>query len=397
MGGVLGNPSECASVRSTRGPCEGGCTLNAAFALRCPSPLSSWLEVADTNLLIQHANGADLFGFHHEGGLIPLRHWDEANLRRELALDAEGSPIVVQELEGGTIGIDWDGLADGEHELSMNPLFDAAFDDGTLHVLGTMSEGLALWSLAADGTTELKTVAELDSAPALFVADSSPIKVVFGTDRLALWSFGDSAPRAFTSVPSAPARPGFVSAAELGERLIVGYRPQASESGAASGNIFVNDAGAETVVGAARTLLCPAGYIAYYPDICEFEQVAPNVVPDAVLAFDLLVHDGEPWFVTITAEVTDRCDTLSGACLETLPCDCQYLRRGSAAGGELRLFPLDEPSRVLTLELGDFPYETVSLEASSTGSGAIVVAIAEGQFVGGSHGGAAIDYLMITP
>ncbi|HEX6764175.1 MAG TPA: hypothetical protein VF103_01830, partial [Polyangiaceae bacterium] len=86
------DPTECRFVPSSRGPCEGGCTLNAAFALRCPSSFYS-LEVAGSNLLLDHQGGSDLFGFHFEGGLIGLGHWNPESPMPRLTTTGD-EPIV---------------------------------------------------------------------------------------------------------------------------------------------------------------------------------------------------------------------------------------------------------------------------------------------------------------
>jgi len=58
----------------------------------------------------------------------------------------------------------------------------------------------------------------------------------------------------------------------------------------------------------------------------------------------------------------------------------------------------NDRSLVLRVELGDFPYETVQIAASSSDYGALFVAVAEGQFDGsGNHAGVFVDYLMLTP
>jgi hypothetical protein len=127
--------------------------------------------------------------------------------------------------------------------------------------------------------------------------------------------------------------------------------------------------------------------------------VPPETVSDAVLAAQLVVHEGEPWLVTVVAEVTDRCDTLSLACTETSPCECVYTRSGSAARVELRLAALDEPSRTFSLRLRDFPDALVSVESSRTAAGALVIAVSERPIRAQENDAetTTIDYLMVTP
>jgi hypothetical protein len=165
-----------------------------------------------------------------------------------------------------------------------------------------------------------------------------------------------------------------------------------------SGTLEVNDAGTVSILGNPRTLECPESFSADDADSCDFERVTPVTTSRAVPAADLVVHETEPWLVTIVADVVDACDTFTLACTEALPCECVYRFSGSAVRAELRLTPLDDPARALSLSLPDFPRATVSLQASSSDAGAILIAIAERQFTAdGSEAGTAIDYAMITP
>ena len=75
--------------------------MNAAFALRCPSSVGDF-EVAGTILLVEHAEGADLFGFHFEGGPIAVQHWDEPYLPRALTIADDDRPVVVHGLADGS-------------------------------------------------------------------------------------------------------------------------------------------------------------------------------------------------------------------------------------------------------------------------------------------------------
>ncbi len=393
-GAPLENPTECVGIPSSRGACEGGCAINAAFALRCPSPLTD-IELADWNLLIEHATGASLYAFHHEGGLIVQGDWDDPAVRRELAVDGE-VPIVVHETADGDILVSPASTAGGTHELAAGLLLDAAYDDETLRVLESNANRVTLHSIAADGSVTSDLVSD-DASAASLVRRSSPPRMALVNSAGAASIYGDGGPRTI-NLPS-PVRvdtPWF-SAVALGDRLVLGSLTPGTDG--TDGIYFVEDAGVARSFGATRTQSCPEDYVAEYPDICEFELVPDVIIPGAVLAAELVVHAGEPWLVSIVGEVTDQCRTFTGRCFESQPCDCEYRRFGSTANAALRLENLDDPTRVLRVELGDFSYETVQLAVSSSEAGALFIAIAEGQFSpgGGSHAGVAIDYLMLTP
>lgn len=372
------------------GNCEGGCRLEA-YALRCPGSVSE-IEVSGPNLLVEYAGGADLFRRDVQDGFLAVRRWQDTAPRRELAADEYELPIVVHELAEGTLSVRPGSPVDDDVEIAMSPLLGTRYVDGSLHILGNTSSGLTLWSFAEDGSSESTVVSE-KSSQGVLVTGSSPPRVLYNLNGNALWSYERDESAPVMSSSTARAMPRYLSAVAIGEREILAYQPTSS---VASGAVEVNDAGTVSLVGVPRTLECPADYVAEYPDICEFEPVTPETTSGAVLASDLVVYQSEPWLVTIVADVTDRCDTNAGRCFETLPCDCQYQRRGGAVRSELRLTALDS-ARTYSLRLRDFPYETVSVVASSSDAGKMVIAVAERQFTAqGSDAGTAIDFVMLS-
>lgn len=361
------------------------------------------LEVAGTNLLVEDANGAELFGLLSENEFGTFSRWEEPGLRRELTVNGDGEPIVVHELADGYLSIDPGSPIDHEYGIPMSPLLDASYDGRTLRTLGNSERGLTLVSITG-GSADSEVVSEEASQFALLVGGASPPRVLYNVAAGPLWSFDGEEAAQLADVGMVRAMPRDLSAVAVGERMLLAYQPtstspQAPTTLLSSGTVEVHEAGAVSIFGAPRSLRCPAGYTAEYPDICEFERVTPETTPGAVLDVDLAVLAGEPWLVTIVANVTDRCDTFAGHCFESLPCDCQYQRRGSAVEAELRITSLDDPSRSFFFRLGDYPYETVSVEASgSDDRGALVVAVAERQFTAqGSNAGTLIDFLVITP
>jgi hypothetical protein len=385
--------------------CEGGCTVNAAFALRCPSSVRD-LELAGTNLLVEHDEGAELFGFHFEAGLTALRHWGEPELWRALTVTRDDAPIVVHERVDGTLAFDPGSPADDRVPFTVGVPYDVRYDDDLLHVLAGTTAGLILGSFDSDGRGRYTTLSERAST-ALFVDGTSPPRVVFNlgqfdTDPVSSFDGEESAP--VTSLPPFHAIADTISAAAAGERLLLAYQPDHNPQSVPmstdwNGTVEVIDDGISTIVGTPRTLECPASFTAHGTDDCEFERVPPATVSNAVLAAQLVVHEGEPWLVTVVAEVTDRCDTLSLACTETSPCECVYTRSGSAARVELRLAALDEPSRTFSLRLRAFPDALVSVESSSTAAGALVIAVSERPIRAQENAAETmtIDYLMVTP
>jgi hypothetical protein len=393
-GAPLVNPTECVGATSSRGPCEGGCTLNAAFALRCPSPLLD-IELAGSNLLVEHATGASLYGFHFEGGLITLDAWTGTDVRRELATDNE-LPIVAHEAGAGDVLLSPTTTAGGTHALAAGLLLDVAYDDENVRILERVDRRVTLHSIATDASITSNLLSD-DAQAASFVRGSSPPRIAL-VDRAGVTSIqGEGEPRA-VNLPS-PVRPdtSWFSAVALGERLLLGSMTLGTDG--TDGTYIVDDAGVARSFGATRALRCPDEWIAEYPDICEFELIPDVTTHEAVLAAELVVHEGEPWLVSIVGAVTDHCRTFVGRCFESRPCDCSYRRFGSTVDAALRLENLDDPARVLRVKLGDLPNETVQLAASSSETGMLFIAIAEGQFSpdGGSHAGAVIDYLLLTP
>jgi hypothetical protein len=385
------NPAECVAVPSTRRTCISGCAVKAAFALRCPSSLTD-VELAGSNLLVEHGAGADLFGFNDEDGLVALEAWGSF-ARRELAVDGD-SPIVVHEDGGGSIMVTASTIQSGAIPLGVETLLDAGFDAHALRILGDNEGSISLFSIAADGAVTGDEV-HPDASSASLLSGSSPPWVSVALDGSA-WLYGQGEPRN-VDLPT-PVRIGtnWFSAVSVGARAVLGSLTQGSDG--TGGTYVVNDDGMARTFGYPRTLSCPLDYTANYPGICEFDFVPTVTTSEAVLAAELVVHDADVWLVSIVGEVTDRCETFVGRCFESLPCDCEYRRFGSIEDAVLRFENLDAPGPIQQAELGDFPNETVQLAASSSETGALVVAVAEGQFTAaGDHAGVYIDYFVLTP
>jgi hypothetical protein len=385
------NPAECVAVPTTRRTCISGCAVKAAFALRCPSSLMD-LELAGSNLLVEHGAGAGLFGFADEDGLVALEAWGSF-ARRELAVDGD-SPIVVHEDGGGSIVVSSSTTPSGAVPLGVGTLLDAGFDARALRILGANEGSISLFSIAADGSVTGDEV-HPDASSASLLSGSSPPWVSVALDDGA-WLYGQGEPRR-VELPT-PVRIGtnWFSAVSIGARAVLGSLTQGSDG--TGGTYVVNDDGVERTFGYPRTLSCPVDYTANYPDICEFDFVPAVTTSEAVLAAELVAHDGDLWLVSIVGKVTDRCDAFVGRCFESLPCDCEYRRFGSIEDAVLRFENLDAPGAIQQAELGDFPNETVQLAASSSETGALFVAVAEGQFTpAGDHAGVYIDYFVLRP
>jgi hypothetical protein len=366
--------------------------------MRCPSPLVD-IEAEGSSLLVEHAagssllKGANLWGFEPEDRFVS-ETWPGLDVRRELATNADAL-VVVHEAGDGVLLVSPSGGAELTLELSLGRLLDVGFEADTLHVLGLDERELTLHSVAPDGSVSSELVSD-DASAGRLVRGSSPPRVVTLDGAGSAFVLGSGELRAVSLPSPIWVESAWFSAAALGERLLLGSL--ASGPGGTGGVYLVEDDGAARSFGNSRTLRCPDSYTAFYPDICEFEQITPVTTPGAVLAAELVVYADEPWLVSILGDVTDTCRTSVDRCFESRPCDCTYSRAGSTRSAVLKLENLDDPSRVLRIELGDFPYETVQLAASS-GGGVLFVAVAEGQFTsgGGSHAGALIDYLFLLP
>jgi len=388
IGGQPPVVTDCSVVRTQR-QCMGSCGLEGSFSVSCPGQFVR-TRVAASNLLIVHTLGGALLRFSAPN-LAPLFDWQDTDARFLSAGDDE-QPIVVRVTADG-LTLDptpKEALPELVHVRPERTL-DASFDAGTLRILGMLGSETKLWSVSPMPGHDVRLI-DTASTNVVIVRESSPPWVLYRGTQDFFWQL--AVPPELTKAPegSMPISTKSVVGLALGNELLVASDDRMIGR---DGTVFMEGAGISASAGSERSLVCPAQFIVPYPGHCEFEATAPMRTPGAILAYDLVMKDGDAWLVTLSGDVTDTCRTFISRCFETLDCDCSYGRFGSVTNARVEIANLRQSQFKFVVPLGELT-EQVALSASVAHSGAIHVALGRTLFTpAGNFAGSSVEYLVV--
>ncbi len=161
------------------------------------------------------------------------------------------------------------------------------------------------------------------------------------------------------------------------------------------------DGGVETLLAVEPPppMVCFDHFIAYYPDICEFdpELLARRDDSRLVVLRTVVAREGAVWAVEVEADVTRTCESRLGPCFETLPCDCSYEEQHSYSNASLVIRGLlgDAETYEVPVQL-DGKTQVIGGIDAHYGPQGLEVAVAQQAYTSGSFSHLVVDRFRVT-